>query len=79
MVMPCTTVRLFGKEFRSGKVDNFYMGLVSLDDGVHSLFITICMLVIINILVWALLFFRSSIISFRQWNLRPLLIYIAME
>ena len=49
MVMPCTTVRLFGKEFRSGKVDNFYMGLVSLDDGVHSLFITICMLVIIDI------------------------------
>ena len=79
MVMPCAPVRLFGKEFRSEKVDNFYMELVSLDDGVHSLFITIYMLVIINILVWALLFFRSSIISFRQWNLRPLLIYIAME
>ena len=66
MVIPCMTVRLFGKGFRSEKEDNFYMGLVSLNDGVHPFFIMICMLLIIKILVWALIFFRSSIISSRK-------------
>ena len=51
---------LFGKEFRSRKEDNFDMGLVSTDDAIQPFFIMIHILIIIAILVWALIFFRSS-------------------
>lgn len=42
-------------------------------------FFIITYILIIKILVWVLIFFRSSLISLRQWNTRPLITHMAVE
>lgn len=75
----CTTVGLVEKGFKITHEDHFGMRIVSLNDGAHSFFIIICILIIIKIIVQALIFFKSRLIYFRQWYTRPLIIYMVVE